>query len=340
MQHRRALLVAAAHRVHQRSPERRERAGQQRRVADAARLGARLPQARTPGSTAPAATAARPASSCPRAAARSPPAAALGRRARRRAAHARVGRAPELAAEQDARRRRRARARRRPRRPAQGTHEQLVGAVVEAVERDRPRRQRGAVKRRTGRQRAQRRIPQHGLAHAREPPALDQQPRIELGARAGLDPFEQLAAHERRIAAAGGQRQHVHERRPPAAPAPADRRVARRRRRARGAAAPASSAAPPVDRRRHQTSARPAASAATGRSASRRKASTAHALCPRGGRQPTPSRSISGGPSRRITSGDTTCDRKPTKPAAAAAGVRYGRLRRQTSTTSRTVAVR
>ena len=49
VQHRRALLVAAANGMHQRSPERRQRARQQRRVADAPRLGTRLPQARHAG---------------------------------------------------------------------------------------------------------------------------------------------------------------------------------------------------------------------------------------------------------------------------------------------------
>ena len=49
MQHRRALLVTAANRMHQRSPERRQRARQQRPVTNAARLGTRLPQARHSG---------------------------------------------------------------------------------------------------------------------------------------------------------------------------------------------------------------------------------------------------------------------------------------------------
>ena len=95
-------------------------------------------------------------------------------------------------------------------RPRQAPHEQLVGAVIERVQRERPRRQGGTVKGRTGSQGTQRRIPQHGLADARKAPALHQQPRIELRARAGIDPLQQLAANERRIRLAGSQRKHVH----------------------------------------------------------------------------------------------------------------------------------
>jgi hypothetical protein len=85
-----------------------------------------------------------------------------------------------------------------------------VGAVIERVQRERSRRQRGTVQRSTGSQRAQRRIPQHGLADARKAPALHQQPRIELRARAGIDTLQQLAANERGIRLARSQRQHVH----------------------------------------------------------------------------------------------------------------------------------
>ena len=211
VQHRRALLVTAANGVHQRSPERRQRARQQRRVADAPRLGTRLPQARHAGLDRAGSHGRAPRVELPHG---GRPIAA-GRRALRavlvgRPAHPRIGRAPQLAAEQHlagvgmiARGADLARPRKAP-------HQQLVGAVVEPVQRERPRRQRRAVKRNTGSQRTQRRIPQHGLAHARKAPALHQQPRIELRAGAGIDPLQQLAANERGIRLAGSQREHVH----------------------------------------------------------------------------------------------------------------------------------
>ena len=95
-------------------------------------------------------------------------------------------------------------------RPRKAPHQQLVGAVIEPVQLDRPRRQRRTVKRNTSSHRTQRRIPQHGLADARQPPPLHQQPRFELGAGAGIEPLQQLAANERRLRLARNQRQHVH----------------------------------------------------------------------------------------------------------------------------------
>ena len=95
-------------------------------------------------------------------------------------------------------------------RPRKAPHQQLVGAVIEPVQLDRPRRQRRTVKRDTSSHRTQRRIPQHGLADARQPPPLHQQPRFELGAGAGIEPLQQLAANERRLRLARKQRQHVH----------------------------------------------------------------------------------------------------------------------------------
>ena len=127
-----------------------------------------------------------------------------------RPAHPRIGRAAQLAAEQHLARVGVIARGADLARPRKAAHQQLVGAVIEPVQRERPRRQRRAVKRNTGRQRTQRRIPQHGLAHARKAPALDQQPRIELRPGAGVDPLQQLAANERGIRLAGSQRQHVH----------------------------------------------------------------------------------------------------------------------------------
>ena len=140
VQHRGALLVAAADRVHERGAERRQR--------PRAAAPGRRPRAppRTPGAGTRSRRRRRrrrppggPASSCPTAAARSPAGGALlgvGR-----TAHARIGLAPELAPEQRlagvgviARGAGLAR-------PRQTAHEQLVGAVVEAVELDRARRQ-------------------------------------------------------------------------------------------------------------------------------------------------------------------------------------------------------
>ena len=90
-------------------------------------------------------------------------------------------------------------------------HKQLVGAIIEPVQRNRPRRQRGRIKRNTASERTQRGIPQHGLTHARQAPALDQQPRIELRPAAGIDPLQQLATNERGIRIARSERQHVHD---------------------------------------------------------------------------------------------------------------------------------
>ena len=260
VQHRRALLVTPANGVHERDAERRQRPRQQRRVADAARLRARLPQARDPGSTAPAATAARPASSWPTAAARSPAGGALARLVGR-PAHARIGRAPQLAAEQHlagvgviARGADLAR-------PRQASHQQLVGAVVEPVQRERPRGQRGAVERSAGRQRSP--APHPAAPPRTRPPSAGAPPAATRRSppRRRDRPLEQLAAHEPGIGIAGGEREHVDHgarRQPQLQRVPAQRL---RRRRARGAAAPASSAAPRADRRRRRRSARPAAPA-------------------------------------------------------------------------------
>ena len=90
-------------------------------------------------------------------------------------------------------------------------HKQLVGAIIEPVQRNRPRRQRGCIKRNTASERTQRGIPQHGLTHARQAPALHQQPRIELRPGAGIDPLQQLATNERGIRIARSERQYVHD---------------------------------------------------------------------------------------------------------------------------------
>ena len=211
VQHRRALLVTSANGMHQRSAQRRQRACQQRRVAYASCLGTRLSQARHSGLDRTGSHSRAPRVELPQgggaiAARRS----ALSALPVGRSPHPRIGRAPQLAAEQhlagvsmSARGVDVARPRKTP-------HQQLVGAVIEPVQRERARRQRRTVERSTGGQRAQRRIPQHGLADARKAPALHQQPRIELRAGAGLDPLQQLPANQRGIRFAGGQRQHVH----------------------------------------------------------------------------------------------------------------------------------
>ncbi len=84
-----------------------------------------------------------------------------------------------------------------------------MSAVVEAIQRDRPGCQRGAVKGNTGHQRFQCRVPQHGLAHPRKAPTLNQQPRIEARPGARVDPLQQLAASEPGIRVARSQRQHI-----------------------------------------------------------------------------------------------------------------------------------
>ena len=95
-------------------------------------------------------------------------------------------------------------------RPGKAAHEQFVRRIIEPVQGERPGGQRRAVKRSTGRQRRQRRIPQHGLAQTRKAPALDQKPRLEVRPGARIYPLEQLAASERGIGVAGGQHKRIH----------------------------------------------------------------------------------------------------------------------------------
>ena len=138
MQQRRALLVAAAHRVHKRRTERCQHTGQQRRIADAARLAARLPETRHAGLHRAGIDGGTPRVEL--AHGRRP---VTARRRRLRLAllggpvHPRIRGAPQLAAEQDV-----AGVRMLARgpdliRPRQAPHEQFVRAVVEAVQRDR-----------------------------------------------------------------------------------------------------------------------------------------------------------------------------------------------------------
>ena len=164
-----------------------------------------------PGSTAPASRAARPASQL--AYGRGP--VADGRPALRvvlagGAAHSRIGRATQLAPEQRfagvgvlARGGDLAR-------PGEAAHQKLVGGVVEPVQRERARGERGPVERDAGGQGLERRIPQHGLAQAGKAPALHQQPGLEVRAGAGIDTLEQLASRERGIGVARSEREHVH----------------------------------------------------------------------------------------------------------------------------------
>ena len=151
MQHRRALLVTAANGMHQRSPQRRQPAREERRVANAPRLGTRLPQAchsrlDRAGSHRRASRVELPHSGRAIAACRS----ALRAVFVGRPAHPRIGRAPQLAAEQHlagigmiARGSDLAC-------PRKAAHQQLVGTIIEPVQRQRPRRQRRTVKRNPG----------------------------------------------------------------------------------------------------------------------------------------------------------------------------------------------
>ena len=194
VQHRRALLVAAADGVHERDAERRQRPGEQRRVADAARLRARLAQAgdaRLDGAGVDrrAARVELPDGGRAVAGRRRP----LG--VRRRPAHARIGRAPAARAGTAPRRPRRARARRRVARPRQAAHQQLVGAVVVAVERERARREGGG--RRAGRRPpappARRRCSTASHTPAKRRRSTSSHA-SKSGPAPGIDALEQLAA--------------------------------------------------------------------------------------------------------------------------------------------------
>ena len=208
VQHRRPLLVAAADRVDERRAERGERLREQGGVADAARLGARLAQARD--ARLDGAGVERGAAGGEladrRGAVAGPGHVLLGGRA----PHARVGRTPQLAPEAQLAGVRVLARRGAVARPREAAHEQLVRALVVRVERDRARGERRGLERRPRREPAQRGVAQHALAHAREPPPLDEQPRLEHRAGAGVDALEQLAAGQRRIGLAREQREHVH----------------------------------------------------------------------------------------------------------------------------------
>ena len=213
VQHRGALLVAPANGMHQSDPERGQRAGEQPWICYPARLRARLTQTRHTRLDS-----ARSHRRAPRlkltdrgrsiTAARLAPAVMLAGRP----AHARIRRAPQLAAKQHlagvgvmTRRADLAR-------PRQATHQQLMRTLVERVQRNRPRGQRGTVKSITARQRSQRRIPQHRFTHPRQAPTLHQQPRLKDRPRSRIDPFQQLAAHQPGIGIAARQREHINHR--------------------------------------------------------------------------------------------------------------------------------
>ena len=215
VQDRRALLVTAANGVHQRGPERDQRPRQQRRVTDAPRLRARLPQARDAGLDG--AGSQRRAPRLELTESGGPIAHGAGAGLVGRSAHARVRHAAQLAAEQHLARVGVLERGADVARPRETAHEQLVNTVVELIQRDGPGGQRGGVERSTSRQRLERRIPEHSLAHSREAPTLDEQPRVEVRPGAGIDPLQQPAASKRVITITGRQRQHVHAgpRRPP-----------------------------------------------------------------------------------------------------------------------------
>jgi hypothetical protein len=148
MQHRRALLVTATNGMHQRGSERRQRARQQRRVADAPCLRTRLPQARHTGLDRAGIDGRAPRVEL---AHRRRPVTAYRRPLLGsfvgRSEDPRIGRTPQLAAEQhlagvDMLMRGADLAR-----PHKAPHQQLMGAVIEPVQRERPRRQRRAFKR-------------------------------------------------------------------------------------------------------------------------------------------------------------------------------------------------
>ena len=210
VQHRGALLVAAAHGMHQRLPERRLRAREQRGVADPARLPTRLSEARDPGLDRAGRHGRAPGVELTQ---RGRPVAH-----RRRAlaavlvggpAYARVGRTAKLTAEQQLADVGLVAGGAQVARSREASHQQLVGAVVEPVQLQRPRRQRRGVVRIAGGQGFQRRIPQHGLANACDAPPLHHHPRVEVRSRSRFDPLQQLAAHERGIRVLRSQRQHI-----------------------------------------------------------------------------------------------------------------------------------
>ena len=210
VQHRGALLVATAKEVHERRAESRERPCEERRVADRARLRGRLAQARDAGLDGArgdrrAARLQLPLRRRPVTDRRAAALIALAHRP----PHARIGRAAKLATEPPlarvgvlARGADVARARQAP-------HQQLVGGIVERVHGDRPGRERRGVERDAAGQRRERRVPQHGLAQTGDAPALDEQPRAEVGRGTGIDPLEQLAARKRRVWIAAAEGQHV-----------------------------------------------------------------------------------------------------------------------------------
>ena len=141
VQHRRALLVTAANRMHQLSPKRRER------CAPAAPGHQQPAPLHTPAADTP--HRARPRRQPrPRALHRAAPRRPPDRRRRQtlrailvgRAAHPRIGRAPQLAAEQQLARIGVVARGANLSGPRQAPHQQLVSAVVEPVERERSRR--------------------------------------------------------------------------------------------------------------------------------------------------------------------------------------------------------
>ena len=220
VQHRGALLVAAADGVDHRHAERGERAGQQRRIADRARLGDAVAQAGQPRLDRAGVERGAPGLELPerrRAVAhgRRPGGAVLLRGAARCA-----GRAPGRAPARNSASHASACARAAAASPAarQAADEQLVRVLVVRGGAEHARGERRAVERPAGGERRVRRVAQHRLAGAGEPAALHQQPGLEDRAGVGLDALEQLAARERRIGSAAGRARGRRPTRPAGAP--------------------------------------------------------------------------------------------------------------------------
>ena len=210
VQHRRALLVAAADGVDERGAERRQRLREQRRVADAARLRARLAQARDarldgagverraarlelPDGRGAVAAAGRGAG---------PPRRPRGAPAGRARGPARAGTGPRT--------RRRARAPRRPRpaRDRQRTSSSwaLSSNASSASAREASAAASSGAPAASRPSAASRSTLSHMPASA---PALDEQPRLEDRARRPDHALQQLAAGERRVGLPGDEREHV-----------------------------------------------------------------------------------------------------------------------------------
>jgi hypothetical protein len=209
VQHRRALLVATTHGVHERAPQLKQNPSKHVGVTAGPRLRARHPQARHPGLHRPRIDrrdARLQLADRRRAITEHVRLSDLSRRTR----HARVGWTAQLAAKQQL-----ARHDVMPRRPEvtvrrQATHEQLVQAFLERTELQRTGNKRRRLLCTARRERSQRGIVQEPLAQPGETTPLDQQPRLEHRTGLQLNPLEQLAPHEPDVSLSGAHAQHIH----------------------------------------------------------------------------------------------------------------------------------